>query len=91
MISPLLTAWLEQEELLGCYEKGQGMDWGERRCERLESGCNFKSSVFGEWQVRVGTERSVSVRVYLLWSLKLKIDLPLLYSREIRGQSTGIY
>lgn len=67
------------------------MDWGERRCERLESGCNFKSSVFGEWQVRVGTERSVSVRVYLLWSLKLKIDLPLLYSREIRGQSTGIY
>lgn len=49
----------------------------------------FKSSVFGEWQVRVGAERSVSVTVYLLWILK--IGLPLLYSREIHGQSTGIY
>lgn len=51
----------------------------------------FNSSVFGEQQVRVRAERNVSVRVYLLWSLKFKISLPLLYSREIHGKSTGIH
>lgn len=40
LISPFLTAWLEQEELLGVMRRAG--EWiGKKKHERLQSGCNF--------------------------------------------------
>lgn len=49
LILPLFTAWLEQRSL-EYEEEGWGIDWRERRCERLELGCSFNYGDFGKWQ-----------------------------------------
>lgn len=52
-----LLGWSRRS--LECDEEGWGIDWWERRCERLELGCNFNYGGFEKWQPWAGTEREV--------------------------------